>query len=115
VALSDKRFDAAAKLYAKLLKGFPDSPMRGRRCTTGSSQIGSETGQRPSMPSGDLSTSTRLHADAKDALFQVGACYAEQANWPASAEVFARVLERSDLSADDRIEALARRGLRSST
>jgi TolA-binding protein len=36
--------------------------------------------------------------DAKDSLFQLGACYAEQENWPASAEVFARILDRGDLT-----------------
>ena len=33
-------------------------------------------------------------------------------NWPTSAAVFAQILERKDLTADDKIEALARRGFR---
>jgi hypothetical protein len=41
-------------------------------------------------------------SDAKDALFQLGATYAEIANWPASTQTFAQVLDRKDLTADDR-------------
>ena len=49
--------------------------------------------------------------EAIDASFRLGGCYAELRNWPASAEVLGRLLARSDLSASDRIEALARKGL----
>ena len=48
--------------------------------------------------------------DAKDAQFQMGASYAELENWPTSAEVFAVILQRKDLNADDKVEALGRRG-----
>jgi TolA-binding protein len=110
-ALSDKRFDAAVKLYAKLLKGFPESPYsRAALYNMGLAYIGSTNWAAAVDAFKGLVEKYPTHADAKDALFQLGACYAEQKNWPASAEVFARILERSDLSADDRIEALARRG-----
>lgn len=49
--------------------------------------------------------------EAIDASFRLGGCYAELRNWPASAQVFAELLRRKDLSASDRIEALARKGL----
>jgi TolA-binding protein len=111
VALSDKRFDVAAKLYAKLLKGFADSGYaRASLYNMGLAHIGSKNWAEAIAAFKGLIEKYPTHADAKDASFQLGACYAEQANWPASAEVFARILERSDLSADDRIEALARRG-----
>jgi len=111
VALSDKRFDAAAKLYAKLLKGFPDSGYaRPSLYNMGLAHIGGKNWAEAIDAFKGLIDKYPTHADAKDASFQLGACYAEQANWPASAEVFARVLQGSDLSADDRIEALARRG-----
>ncbi len=111
VALSDKRFEAAAKLYSKLLKGFPDSAYaRPSLYNLGLADIGSKNWAEAIDAFKGLIDRYPTHADAKDALFQLGACYAEQANWPASAEVFARILERTDLSADDRIEALARRG-----
>jgi tetratricopeptide (TPR) repeat protein len=111
VALSDNRFDAAAKLYSKLLKGFPDSAYaRPSLYNMGLAYIGSKNWAEAIDAFKGLIEKYSSHADAKDGSFQLGACYAEQANWPASAEVFARILERSDLSADDRIEALARRG-----
>ena len=43
-------------------------------------------------------------------MFQLGATYAEMGNWPTSATVFAQLLERKDMTADDKIEAIARRG-----
>jgi tetratricopeptide (TPR) repeat protein len=49
-------------------------------------------------------------SDTKDALFQLGATYAEMNNWPMSAAIFAQLLERKDMTADDKIEAYARRG-----
>lgn len=48
--------------------------------------------------------------DARDAQFQLGATLAEGGDWAASRDVFAGLLERNDLSADDRVEAMARRG-----
>jgi TolA-binding protein len=110
-ALSDKRFDDAIQEYQKLLKSFPESSyVRPTFYNLGLAQIG-----KKDWPAAIESFKTLIerfadHADAKDSMFQLGACYAEQGNWPASAEAFARVLERKDLNADDRIEAIARRG-----
>ena len=54
--------------------------------------------------------------DTKDALFQLGATYAEMGNWPTSATIFAQLLERKDMTADDKIEAMgAARASRSSS
>jgi TolA-binding protein len=110
-ALSDKRFEEAAKLYLKLLKSFPDSAYsRASQYNLGLAYIDASNWAAAVDAFKALIEKYPTHADAKDALFQLGACYAEQKNWPASGEVFARVLERSDLTADDRIEALSRRG-----
>jgi tetratricopeptide (TPR) repeat protein len=110
-ALSESRFDDAAKLYSKLLKNFPESPYaRPALYNLGLTQIGKKEWAAAIDSFKGLIEKYPSHLDAKDSLFQLGACYAEQNNWPASAEVFARVLERSDLNADDRIEAIARRG-----
>ena len=110
-ALSDGRFDEAAKEYGKLLKNFPESPYaRPALYNLGLAKIGKKYWAAAIDSFKNLIEKYPNHADAKDALFQLGACYAEQGNWPASAEVFARVLERKDLNADDRIEAIARRG-----
>ena len=110
-ALSAKRFDDAVKVYAKLLKSFPESPYaRPALYNLGLAQIGKKDWAAAIESFKGLIEKYPSHPDAKDSLFQLGACYAEQNNWPASAEVFARVLDRNDLNADDRIEAIARRG-----
>jgi tetratricopeptide (TPR) repeat protein len=110
-SLSDKRFDAAAKTYAKLLKEFPESTyLRPALYNLGLAHIGNKNWAAAVDAFKALVDRYPSHPDAKDSLFQLGACYAEQENWPASAEVFSRVIERADLNADDRIEAIARRG-----
>jgi len=109
--LSDKRFDEAVKTYAKLLKEFPDSTyIRPTYYNLGLAHIGKKDWPAAVEAFRSLIDKYPNHVDAKDSLFQLGACHAEQGNWPVSAEVFARVLERGDLNADDRIEAIARRG-----
>jgi TolA-binding protein len=110
-ALSDKRLDDAIKLYGKLLKSFPESTYaRPALYNLGLAQIDKKDWAAAVDSFRTLIEKYPSHADAKDSLFQLGACYAEQGNWPASAEVFARVVDRNDLTADDRIEAIARRG-----
>jgi len=110
-ALSENRFDDASKLYGKLIKNFPDSAYaRPALYNLGLAQIGKKAWPVAIDSFKGLIEKYPSHVDAKDSMFQLGACYAEQNNWPASAEVFARLLDRSDLSADDRIEAIARRG-----
>ncbi len=109
--LSDKKFDQAIAGYDRLLKNFPESGYaRPSLYNLGLAYIGKTDWAAAIDAFRRLTDKYPSHGDAKDGLFQMGACYAEQNNWPASAEVFARLLERSDLNADDRIEALARRG-----
>jgi len=110
-ALSDKQHDQAAQTYAKLLSSFPSSSYaRPALYNLGLAHIGRADWAAAVDAFRTLVEKHPNHPDAKDSLFQLGACHAEQRNWPASAEVFARLLERSDLNADDRIEAIARRG-----
>ncbi len=49
--------------------------------------------------------------DAVDASFRLGGCLAELHRWKDSAQVFATLSQRKDLTAGDRIEAFARKGL----
>lgn len=110
-ALSDKRFDDAVRLYTKLLHNFPESrEARPALYNLGLAHAGRQDWAAAVPAFQQLVDKYANHPDSRDALFQIGACYAEQSNWPASAELFARILERTDLSADDRIEAIARRG-----
>jgi TolA-binding protein len=110
-ALSAKRYDDAARDYDLLLKEFPDTRYtkaalyNGGLAYQGKKEWQTAIARFQSLESGFPGTS-----DAKDALFQMGASYAEMGNWPTSATMFAEILERKDLTADDKIEALARRG-----
>src|SRR5437773_4870298 len=92
-ALSQKRFDDAVRLYDKLLASFPDSPYarpgmynRGLALRDKKDWNGAVTAFKAMVEKYES------HPDAKDGLFQLGACYAELGNWPASGEVFVRVL-----------------------
>ena len=111
-ALSAKRPADAARDYDQLLKEFPDTRYtKAALYNAGLAYEGTKDWQtaiarfqqagRPSTPDS---------SDAKDAQFQIGACYAEMGNWPTSATTFAQILERKDLNADDKIEAMGRRG-----
>lgn len=110
-ALSEKRYDDAIRLYDKLLTSFPDSPYaRPGLYNRGLAHRDKKDWNGAVEAFKTLAEKHASHADAKDALFQLGACYAELTNWPASGEVFVRLLDRQDLTSDDRIEAIARRG-----
>jgi tetratricopeptide (TPR) repeat protein len=110
-ALSQKRFDDAVRLYDKLLAKFPDSAYaRPGMYNRGLALRDKKDWNGAVEAFKGLVEKHGVHPDAKDGLFQLGACYAELANWPASGQVFVRLLERQDLTADDRIEAMARRG-----
>jgi tetratricopeptide (TPR) repeat protein len=110
IALADKRFDEAQALYDKLLKSFQDSRyVRPSYYNLALAHIGKKNWVLAIESLRSLVEKYPDHLDAKDSLFQMGACYAELGNWPSSAEIFARVLERKDLTADDHIEAMARR------
>jgi len=110
-ALSEKRYDDAITAYDRLLKEFADSRYtKAALYNCGLAYQGKKDWPGAVARFKVLSDQYGDTADAKDAQFQMGASYAETENWPASAEVFALILQRKDLSADDKIEALGRRG-----
>jgi len=110
-ALSQKRYDDAVRLYDKLLASFGESPYaRPAMYNRGLALRDKKDWNGAVSAFKAMVEKYESHADAKDGLFQLGACYAELTNWPASGQVFVRLLERPDLTADDRIEAMARRG-----
>ena len=109
-ALSQNRFDEAIAFYDKVITKFPTSPYaRPALYNRGLALRDKKDWPKAIDSFKELAEKYADHADAKDALFQLGACYAETENWPTSGEIFARLLERKDLTADDRIEAIARR------
>jgi outer membrane protein assembly factor BamD (BamD/ComL family) len=110
-ALSEKRYDDAARDYDRLLKEFSDTRYtKAALYNCGLAYQGKKDWQTAIARFQRLVTEHEGTQDAKDAQFQIGASYAEMGNWPTSATIFAQILERKDLTADDKIEALARRG-----
>jgi len=110
-ALSEDRYDDALKAYDRLLKEFADTRYtKAALYNAGLAQQGKKDWAAAIARFKMLIERYPDTADAKDGIFQIGASYAELENWPTSAEVFAQILERKDLNADDKIEALGRRG-----
>ncbi len=110
-ALSEKRYDDAIAAYDRLLKEFSDSRYtKAALYNVGLAYQGKKDWAGAIARFRVLVDQYGEAPDAKDAAFQLGATYAEQENWPSSAEVFAQILQRKDLNADDKIEALGRRG-----
>ena len=110
-ALSDKRPADAARDYDQLLKEFPDTRYtKAALYNAGLAYEALKDWQTAVARFSKLASEHADSSDAKDALFQIGACYAELGNWPTSATTFAQILERKDLNADDKIEAMGRRG-----
>ena len=110
-ALSEKRYDDAIVAYDRVLKEFQESRFtRAALYNAGLAHQGKKDWEGAIARFKVLADSYADSSDAKDAVFQLGATYAELKNWPASIQVFAQALERKDLTADDRLEALGRRG-----
>jgi len=110
-ALGEKRYDDALAAYDRLLKEF-DDPRYARAAlyNAGLAHQGKKDWSGAVVRFKALVDRYPDSSDSKDGLFQLAATYAEMANWPASAETLARTLERKDLTADDKLEALGRRG-----
>lgn len=110
-ALGEKRYDDALVAYERLLKEFDDARyIKAGLYNAGLAHQGKKDWAGAVARFKTLVDRFPESTDAKDGLFQLGATYAELGNWSASAETLARVLERKDLTADDRLEALGRRG-----
>jgi TolA-binding protein len=111
-ALSEKRYDDAASSYERLLKEFPAETRYTKAAlyNMGLAYQGKRDFATAIAKFQQLADQYVGTSDAKDAQFQIGASYAEMGNWPTSAALFAQILERRDLTPDDKIEAMARRG-----
>jgi tetratricopeptide (TPR) repeat protein len=111
-ALSEKRYDDAAVAYEHLLKEFPSEVKYTKAAlyNQGLAFQGKKDWATAIAKFQQLADQYAGTSDAKDAQFQIGASYAEMGNWPTSAALFAQILERKDLTADDKIEAMSRRG-----
>jgi tetratricopeptide (TPR) repeat protein len=110
--LSARKYKDALKLYDELVRRFPSSRLvspslynAGLAHEWSRDFTGAATRYR------ELMRRFGRTREALDAAFRLGGCYAELHNWPASAQIFSELLRRKDLSASDRIECLARKGL----
>ncbi|HMF41861.1 MAG TPA: tetratricopeptide repeat protein [Polyangia bacterium] len=111
-ALAEKRYDDAIAGYEMLLREFPgDNKYRlPSYYNEGLAYQGKKDWAKAVDAFKKMAEVAPNSPDTKDALFQLGATYAEMGNWPTSATIFAQLLERKDMNADDKIEAYARRG-----
>jgi TolA-binding protein len=111
-ALSEKRYDDAISAYDHLLREFPSEAKYTKAAlyNQGLAFQGKKDYPTAIAKFQQLCDQFPGTSDAKDAQFQTGASYAEMGNWPTSAALFAQILERKDLTPDDKIEAMARRG-----
>jgi TolA-binding protein len=111
-ALADKRYDDAIAGYQLLLKEFAGSAkyQLPSLYNQGLAHQGKKDWAAAAAVFKKMADIAPNSPDTKDALFQLGATYAEMGNWPTSATIFAQLLERKDMNADDKIEAMGRRG-----
>jgi hypothetical protein len=111
-AFNDKDFAGAASLYDELVRRFPDS-----RFVAPSLYNAGLSLENAAQPDGAVEHYRALIArgtppvDVLDAQFRLGALHASRDNWAAAAQVYVDILERKDITASDRVEAMARRGV----
>jgi len=111
-ALAEKRYDDAIAGYQRVLVEFPgDNKFRlPSLYNEGLAYQGKKDWAKAVDAFKKMGELAPNSPDTKDAMFQLGSTYAEMGNWPTSATIFAQLLERKDMTADDKIEAYARRG-----
>lgn len=111
-AYSDKRFDEALDNYQRLLTSFAASA-QARAAQYNLGLVHQDKGNWTAAAS-EFRKFIERHPDdpdLKDALFQLGISLAEAKDWPASEQTFLQLLDRKDLTADDRVESLTRRAI----
>lgn len=112
--LDAERYAEAAASYDHLIRSFPDSPyvspalFNAGLAYEGLGRFADAAERYRRVP---LSDGTDGGKVAKDAALRLGACYAELKRWPASIEVYEKVLRREDLNLSERLESMSRRAL----
>jgi cellulose synthase operon protein C len=114
-ALMQRHYDEALVAFDHLLRDFPDSRLAAAALyNAGLALEGKEDWPAAAQRYRDVvSRSAARKEDAetvKDAQFRLGAVLAESQQWAEATRVFEAVLDRNDLSASERVEALARLG-----
>jgi tetratricopeptide (TPR) repeat protein len=109
---NEKDFAGAANSYDELVRKYPDSRF----------VVPSLYNAALSLENaGDFDAASERYrtliargtppTDVLDAQFRLGALHASRNNWAAAAQVYVDILDRKDLTASDRVEAMARRGV----
>jgi len=110
-ALSQNRCDRAVPLYDRIANEFPES--RWFSASLYNAGLCLEELHRDAQA---IERYTRLQArlpdspDIKDSLFRAGGCLERLERWADASANFERLLARQDLSGDERMEAMVRRG-----
>ena len=111
VDLSEKNYADAARKYDLITSSFKDSPLVMPSFYNAGLAYESlddyKTAADRYRAAADKAPDSQ---DGLDARYKLGACLAELGNWPASREVYARLLEHKDLPLGDRMEAATRKG-----
>jgi len=111
-AYSEKRLDDAFANYKTLLDSFASSPQaKAAQYNLGLVYQDKLEWAKAATQFKSFIESHTESPDVKDAFFQMGVSLAEAKDWPASEQAFLAILDRKDLSADDRVEALTRRAV----
>lgn len=109
--LSQNRCDRALPLYDRIANEFPES-----RWVSASLYNGGLCLEELHRDAAAVEHYTRLQTslpdsnDVKDSLFRAGGCLERLERWADVGSNFERVLARQDLSGDERMEAMVRRG-----
>jgi tetratricopeptide (TPR) repeat protein len=110
-ALSQNRCDRAVPLYDRIANEFPES-----RWVSASLYNGGLCLEELHRDAEAIDRYSQLRErlpdspDVKDSLFRAGGCLERLERWPDVAATFERVLARTDLSGDERMEAMVHRG-----
>ncbi|MBW2733299.1 MAG: tetratricopeptide repeat protein [Deltaproteobacteria bacterium] len=110
--LSAKRYRAALSHYDRLLQHFPKTRYTSPALyNAGLAHEALLEYKDATSRYGQLMALYPKSRGAVDAGFRLGGCLGELADWEGSAQLFSKLLARRDLSAGDRVEAYARKGL----
>jgi tetratricopeptide (TPR) repeat protein len=111
VDLSEKSYADAAKKYDLITSSFRDSPLvMPSFYNAGLAYEGLDDYKTACDRYRSAAERAGDTTDGVDARYKLGACLAELGNWPASREIYTRLLERKDLGLGDRMEAQTRKG-----
>ncbi|MCC6751023.1 MAG: hypothetical protein IT371_25425 [Deltaproteobacteria bacterium] len=110
--LSGKQYAPAVEAYDRLVEHFASSKyVPASLYNAGLAWEGRGRFDRAAASYRQLVQRFGATKDALDAAFRLGGAYAELHNWRGSADTYAWVLARTDVTPSDRVEALSRKAL----